>query len=268
MNEMVRQLAAVCRQHPLEEKLLFVPSYSIGHQIREHLAKSGTPWIHLMVTTAVGYALELTALDLSARGIRLITPEERFVMIETLYRGGDISVGGGQYFGGAEEIPGILKCLGDAGHEMRMAGLDHAKVVLEEGLDLELLAENLLIEEERLVSERDSVVAAVRSAMFSELWGRMKRAETALVEVPFSIQTEGKEVPKIVSGVMDLVFKEADGWVIADFKTDKVDGNLGALVAHYKPQVEMYRNFRREISGEDVKEAGLYFVDMGQWVVI
>jgi len=65
-----------------------------------------------------------------------------------------------------------------------------------------------------------------------------------------------------------LVFKEKDGWVIADFKTDKVDSNLETLVAFHKPQVEMYREFYEQISGEKVKEAGLYFTDTGKWVAV
>ena len=67
---------------------------------------------------------------------------------------------------------------------------------------------------------------------------------------------------------MDLVFKEKDGWVIADYKTDKVEGNLEALVAYHKPQVEMYRKLYEQISGERVKEAGLYFTDTGRWVAV
>ena len=71
-----------------------------------------------------------------------------------------------------------------------------------------------------------------------------------------------------MSGALDLAFKEEDGWVIADYKTDKVDGNLEALVAYYKPQVDMYRKFWQEMSGEKVKEAGLYFIDVGQWITV
>ena len=33
-------------------------------------------------------------------------------------------------------------------------------------------------------------------------------------------------------------------------------------------QVEMYREFWEEISGEKVKEAGPYFIDVGKWVVV
>ncbi|NQT54677.1 MAG: hypothetical protein HQ551_00445 [Desulfobacteraceae bacterium] len=47
-----------------------------------------------------------------------------------------------------------------------------------------------------------------------------------------------------------------------------MDGNLEALIAYYRPQIEMYRKFWEEMSGEGVKEVGLYFVDGGKWVVV
>jgi len=130
------------------------------------------------------------------------------------------------------------------------------------------MAKNLLKEEERLLSEKESVVATVNGVMASELWGRMKKAEQALVEVPFSLKIEEGDVPIILSGTIDLAFKEAGGWVLADYKTDKVDGNLDKLVAYYRPQVELYRKFWKFTSGDDVKEAGFYFIDVKKWVVV
>jgi len=138
----------------------------------------------------------------------------------------------------------------------------------DENLDLEQMAKNLLKEEERLLSESESIVATVNGVMASELWSRMKKAERALVEVPFSLKIEEGEAPIIVSGTIDLAFKEAGGWVLADYKTDKVDGNLDTLVAYYRPQVELYRKFWKDTSGEDVKEAGLYFIDAKNWVAV
>jgi len=132
-------------------------------------------------------------------------------------------------------------------------------------LDLDLMAENLLKEEEWPLSEKESVIGTVKAVMGSDLWQRMKRAEKALVEVPFSLSIKGKRLPRVVSGVIDLAFKEPDGWVIADYKTDKVDGNLDKLIAYYKPQVEMYRDFWKKMTKEEVKEAGLYFIDTDKW---
>jgi hypothetical protein len=46
-----------------------------------------------------------------------------------------------------------------------------------------------------------------------------------------------------------------NSWVIADYKKDKVDGNLGSLVAFYRPQVELYKGFWGEMSGEKGKKS-------------
>ena len=71
MNQTIRCLAEIIKGNPLIEKILFVPSYSIGHQIGECLSRSGTSWINLRVTTVSGYAQERVGLDLSSKGIRL-----------------------------------------------------------------------------------------------------------------------------------------------------------------------------------------------------
>jgi ATP-dependent helicase/nuclease subunit A len=96
----------------------------------------------------------------------------------------------------------------------------------------------------------------------------MQKADETLVEVPFSAKIEGEEFPKIISGVIDLAFSEPDGWVIADYKTGKISVNFDDLIADYKPQIELYRKFWERISGHDVKEAGLYFIDAGKWVTV
>lgn len=121
-------LAGICDENRFQEKLLFVPSYSIGHQIGECLAKGGTPWINLRVTTPVGYAQGLLALDLNMAGIHLIDSRERLLVIEKLYLDYGSSQGAAHYFEGAAEIPGILRCLSNAVHEIRMAGLEKSGI--------------------------------------------------------------------------------------------------------------------------------------------
>jgi ATP-dependent helicase/nuclease subunit A len=54
---------------------------------------------------------------------------------------------------------------------------------------------------------------------------------------------------RIVSGKTDMVFKEGDGWVIVDYKSDTIDGNLEELVDYHSLQVNMYREFRARITG-------------------
>ncbi len=54
--------------------------------------------------------------------------------------------------------------------------------------------------------------------------------------------------------------------MLADYKTDTVGESLPDLVNYYKPQVEIYRTLWQDMSGEPVKEAGLFFVDGSRWV--
>jgi ATP-dependent helicase/nuclease subunit A len=117
-------------------------------------------------------------------------------------------------------------------------------------------------------------VAAVRSA---EIWKRACAADKKLVEVPFEIVLEaddpllaGRErVPTLLRGVLDLVFREGGGWVIADWKTDAVEaGRRDTLVGHYRGQAELYASLWARITGERVAEAGLFFVTSGEYVKI
>ena len=128
MNVTIERLAELCRREPLREKLLFVPSHSIGHQIRESLARTGNPWINLRIATPFSHANELIASDLYAQGIRLIEEYERTAIIEDIYKKGSAGSKKGIYFSAAVEIPGIVRCLSVSLHEMRMAGLESRKL--------------------------------------------------------------------------------------------------------------------------------------------
>ena len=140
----------------------------------------------------------------------------------------------------------------------------------------------------------------------TEFWARAMAAGRKHFEVPFSVRVEagdpdhaallsggplfaragGKPVdvvpgaPVFLSGAIDLVFREADGWVVADYKSDRItEEGLGrgaaaakqafdALVAYYAPQVRIYTRLWERLTGERVKEAGLYFTSFEAWVPV
>lgn len=62
------------------------------------------------------------------------------------------------------------------------------------------------------------------------------------------------DIPLILSGTIDLVFKEDGGWVIVDYKTDVIrlalaQEDLADLVRLYGPQVKLYSRFWEQITG-------------------
>ena len=150
------------------------------------------------------------------------------------------------------------------------------------------------------------LAALVTSIARSDFWMRAMAAKLRYFETPFSVLVDAGDVdyaglikaaslvafaghrpvavvddaPIFLSGAVDLLFEEEDGWVIADYKTDRLPGGLSGgdagvreraldiLVEHYRPQVRLYTRFWSKITGERVKESGLYFTALDRWVRI
>ena len=75
---------------------------------------------------------------------------------------------------------------------------------------------------------------------------RVLAASRILRELPVAwYDRHGDEDGRYVEGFVDLAFKEADGWVLADYKTDALpaagrDG-VRLLTERYRPQLDQYR---------------------------
>jgi ATP-dependent helicase/nuclease subunit A len=111
-------------------------------------------------------------------------------------------------------------------------------------------------------SEASEAVAAVEGVMATPHWRRVRRAKRVLAEVPYLRKvSQPSRSPGVVAGVIDLAFMEGDGWVIVDYKTSAPpDGDYAPYVNYYGPQVRAYARAWEEITGERVKEVGLFFV--------
>ena len=84
-----------------------------------------------------------------------------------------------------------------------------------------------------------------------------------LVEVPFTLlltPTGAAELPRLLRGVIDLVFREPKGWVIVDYKTDScAESEVQGLVAHYRGQLFTYADAWQQMVGYPVQKKGLFF---------
>ena len=75
---------------------------------------------------------------------------------------------------------------------------------------------------------------------------RVLAASRVLRELPVAwYDRHGDEDGRYVEGFVDLAFEEADGWVLADYKTDALpaagrDG-VRVLAERYRPQLDQYR---------------------------
>lgn len=132
--------------------------------------------------------------------------------------------------------------------------------------DLTLLAEAALAENGLDAGLAPAAVALARSVLGSEVWRRSKSSGRSLAEVPFHyLLVEDNTLPTLLRGTIDLAFREEEGWVLVDYKTDRVTGSgrLEALARHYAPQLRLYARAWEHCTGEPVKEMLLFFVDGG-----
>lgn len=72
-----------------------------------------------------------------------------------------------------------------------------------------------------------------------------------------------KDKGMLLQGVIDCAFREQDGWVLVDYKTDHITDEA-AFVARYASQMAWYARALQTITGETVKECLLYALRTGK----
>jgi len=201
------------------------------------------------------------------------------------------------------EIHAMLKTLGEARRAAGRGEFPGAGRAAGEA-ELTAMARNILAASGRDSTKAGALAGHVADILRSELWRRAMAAGRCLFETPFGVKVGPEDpeyeslaalagpapsaggrptapvpgAPVIFSGAVDLLFEEEGGWVIADYKTDRLPEDvlalgaessrkaLDALVGYYRPQVELYRRFWERITGERVKESGLYFTSLAKWI--
>ena len=86
--------------------------------------------------------------------------------------------------------------------------------------------------------------------------------------MPFTYAHEDDADYQIMQGIADCLFKEGDGWVLLDYKTDRIRGRFNSdteadkeMQHQYGIQLNLYRRAIEEIVKIDIKEMVLYLFD-------
>jgi ATP-dependent helicase/nuclease subunit A len=112
----------------------------------------------------------------------------------------------------------------------------------------------------------DRARALVHNFLNSELWSEICAAEEVYPEYPVASlrpDATGAEPSALMSGQVDVVYRDDEGWKLVDFKTAGTDapGALEALTDAYAPQVEAYARAWAEATGEPLVSASLWFAE-------
>jgi ATP-dependent helicase/nuclease subunit A len=130
--------------------------------------------------------------------------------------------------------------------------------------DLERLARWLTVEFPELRPYLSSAVDVVDHVSKTEFWLEARGAPESHVEVPFATQQiDAGGLPTVVRGVIDLVYRPADGWRILDYKTDQVS-DPAVLLSRYGAQIEQYVEAWSRLTATAKPAGALYSVRSGQ----
>ena len=126
-----------------------------------------------------------------------------------------------------------------------------------------------------ITPEEAGVVEAERIKAFfeSEIGKRAMASAEIHKEAPFVLKTGFKGRRIFVQGTIDCYFKEGDGYVLLDYKSNYIDkdnpeSEKTRLKENYIPQLELYKEALEKITGIKVKEAVLYLFGIDDTVSI
>ena len=123
-----------------------------------------------------------------------------------------------------------------------------------------------LIRLKQMGSLSEEEAAVIRPNMLlgfyqSELGQRMLHSSTIRREWSFTIPLQDSGT--LMQGVIDCAFRENDGWILVDYKTDRIDDET-AFISRYQRQLALYADAVSRITGVPVLEQHLYSLRLGK----
>lgn len=136
--------------------------------------------------------------------------------------------------------------------------------------DIEALISSL-IQRELLTAEEGAAVDRLAISQFfkTDFAHRLVNAQKIFREMPFTYAYVKDGEAQILQGIADCLFQEEDGWVLLDYKTDRVEGRFQQeeipveMAARYRIQLNLYKTAIESILNIHIKEMVLYLFDGG-----
>jgi RecB family exonuclease len=241
-SRLIEELARVCAEHPLEEKVLIAPSLAVGHTLVERLGREGHAWVNLRVETVRTLALAAVAPELAREGLRLLSRAQALALVEQAC----LSVLDSEsYFGELRDRPGFHRALQRTFDELRAAGISA------ESLPSRAFADKRKLRELRAILERYQFdVGAYRSVDQAEVLRRALERTGTSTKPPIYLRPEDLDLAASeallvdrlsAGGVRGLPVDDPESWrdAVRDVRLQRAVGE----------ESEIREVFRRVLAG-------------------
>ena len=136
-----------------------------------------------------------------------------------------------------------------------------------EGADTEMLAamRDRMVADQVFTAEEGEWIRPEAVAKFfsSDIGKRMLASPEIHREWNFNLYLKDRGM--ILQGMIDCAFREENGWILLDYKTDSIRDEQ-AFLEEYRPQLEWYAMALRELTGRPVTESWLYALSVDKAV--
>lgn len=122
----IERLREICHSDPVGEKILLVPTYTVGQRLTDSLARSGTAWIGIRSLTLDALALEIVADRLVRDDLSLLSRAQSLAMIESACE--DV-IGNDDYFGALRHSSGFFRAVQRTIEDLRSSRIGSARLV-------------------------------------------------------------------------------------------------------------------------------------------
>lgn len=112
---------------------------------------------------------------------------------------------------------------------------------------------------------KESVSAAL-TFFDSAVWEEISSANRVLTEVPFTVTEIIDQLEWVVSGVIDLAYRNEKGWHIVDFKTDYADENT--LLERHSSQLLSYQRAWNQLFTDESCRLSIWSTHLGKEVEV
>jgi hypothetical protein len=141
------------------------------------------------------------------------------------------------------------------------------RVVLPDAANLEAVAEDVCFEGD-IAGDLGDVVAMCRACLKAPSVREALAGGQAWREVPFVLSRDPADPDRgpLVSGRVDMVFRDGDALVVIDYKTDKdvtKDTAEHYALVHHAGQAEVYREALSAATGLSVREVAFVYCKAG-----
>ena len=137
------------------------------------------------------------------------------------------------------------------------------------GADAETLAavRDRMVADQVFTPEEGAWIRPEAAAKFfaSGIGRRMLASPEVHREWDFNLYLEDRGM--ILQGMIDCAFREEDGWILLDYKTDRIRDEQ-AFTEEYRPQLEWYARALHSLTGKPVKESWLYALSVDKAIRI